>query len=210
MTRIAVLGAGGAIARHAVQMLGEREDIQQTLFVRDADRLREVPANARVVEGDVLDAAALGGAIEGQDIVYANLAGPVDDQARAIVAAMTAAGVSRLIFVTSLGIYDEVPGAFGEWNRSMIGGALVRYRAAADVIEATDLDWTILRPAWLTDADEVDYEVTGRDEPFRGTEVSRRSVAALVVALVTDPARGVRESLGVDKPGSDGDRPSFM
>jgi NAD(P)H-binding len=34
---------------------------------------------------------------------------------------MKAAGSKRLIFVTSLGIYDEVPGRFGEWNRRQIG-----------------------------------------------------------------------------------------
>ena len=29
---------------------------------------------------------------------------------------MKACDVKRLIFVLSLGIYDEVPGKFGEWN----------------------------------------------------------------------------------------------
>jgi NAD(P)H-binding len=42
---------------------------------------------------------------------------------------------------------------------------------------------SILRPAWLTDEDEVDYETTERNEPFRGTEVSRKSVAALIVKI---------------------------
>ena len=56
------------------------------------------------------------------------------------------------------------------------------------------------RPAWLTNLDEVDYETITRDEPFKGTEVSRRSVAAFVVSLIKDP-------IGVDKPGTDGDRP---
>ena len=36
---------------------------------------------------------------------------------------MTAAGVPRLIFVSALGIYDEVPGAFGAWNR--FGGSVL-------------------------------------------------------------------------------------
>lgn len=63
------------------------------------------------------------------------------------------------------------------------------------------------RPAWLTNLDEVDYETTTRDEPFKGTEVSRRSVAAFVVSLIKDPTKAVRDSIGVDKPGTDGDRP---
>jgi NAD(P)H-binding len=90
---------------------------------------------------------------------------------------MDAAKVRRLLFVASLGIYDEVPGKFGEWNRRQIGAYLPPFRRAADVIEASGLD-TLLWPAWLTDKDEVDYETTGRNEPFKGTEVSRKSKKA--------------------------------
>jgi uncharacterized protein YbjT (DUF2867 family) len=167
------------------------------------------PANARVIEGDVHDAQALVDAMTGQDVVYANLSGDVDVQAQAIVTAMKMAGVQKLIFVTSLGIYDEVPSAFGEWNRREIGSFLPPYRRAADIIEASGLDYAILRPAWLTDADEVDYETTDRNTPFVGTIVSRKSVAALVVDLIDHPNRIVSLNLGVNKPNSDGDVPDL-
>jgi len=74
------------------------------------------------------------------------------------------------------------------------------YRKAAEVIEASDLDYTILRPAWFTDADEVDYETTQKGKPFKGGVVSRKSVAALVVKLAMSPELEVRHSLGVSKP----------
>ena len=45
----------------------------------------------------------------GQDVVYANLAGELEQQARCIVRAMEKTGVKRLIFVSSMGIYEEVP-----------------------------------------------------------------------------------------------------
>ena len=148
--------------------------------------------------------------MRGQDIVYANLAGEIDTQAECIVAAMQSQRVQRLIFVTALGIYDEVPGQFGQWNRRQIGSVLDTYRAAADTIEASSLDYTILRPAWLTDNDEISYEVTQRDEPFKGTEVSRKSVAALITDIITSPDKWRRANLGVAKPGTEGDRPAFM
>ncbi|GIN90107.1 hypothetical protein J6TS1_02460 [Siminovitchia terrae] len=47
-----------------------------------------------------------------------------------------------------------------------------------DIIEASDLNYTVLRPAWLTDNDEIDYEITQKEVPFKGTEVSRKSVAS--------------------------------
>ena len=76
-------------------------------------------------------------------------------------------------------------------------------------MENSDLDYTIIRPAWLTDKDEIDYETTQRDEPFKGTEVSRKSIAALVVKLAQDPTSGIRSSLGVNKPNTDGDKPAW-
>ena len=209
MTKVLVLGAGGQIARWAVPMLAG-EDVELTLLLRDAGKLADPPGDARVVEGDVLDRGQLGPAVRGQDVVYANLAGDLDVQAARIVESMTAAGVQRLIFISSLGIYDEVPGAFGEWNRAQVGPLLGRYRTAADTIEASGLDYTILRPAWLTNADEVSYEVTQKGEPFKGTEVSRKSVAALVTDIATSPGLWPRLNLGVNKPGTDGDRPSFI
>jgi uncharacterized protein YbjT (DUF2867 family) len=121
-----------------------------------------------------------------------------------------AAGVARLIFVASIGIYDEVPGKFGAWSRQQIGAYLPPFRRAADLIEASDLDYTILRPAWLSDEDEVDYETTGRNDPFKGTEVSRKSVAALIVRIIETPTFASRANLGVNKPGTDAEKPSFI
>lgn len=209
MTRVLILGAAGQIAQWVVRLLVGRDDVQMTLYVRDAGKLLQVPANARVVQGDVMDHDTLLAALHGQDLVYANLAGEVDAQAARIVEAMSAAGVRRLVFINSLGIYDEVPGPFGAWNRHEIGAYLPPYRRAADVIEASALDYTLVRAAWLQDADEVDFELTARDEAFKGTEVSRKSVAALVTELVLQPERLVRANVGVNKPGTEGDKPAF-
>ncbi|KRE97827.1 NAD-dependent dehydratase [Frateuria sp. Soil773] len=208
---VLILGAGGQIARWVIHALANDAAIQQTLFLRHARKLHgKVPANARVVEGDALDKTVLGHAMAGQDVVYANLTGDdIDEQAKAVVAAMRAAGVRRLVFVTSLGIYDELPGKFQEWNKATIGEELKPFRRAADAIEASGLDYTILRPAWLTDEDEVDYETTAKGETFKGTEVSRRSVADLIAKIIATPSLHSKANLGIDKPGTDGDKPSF-
>jgi uncharacterized protein YbjT (DUF2867 family) len=143
--------------------------------------------------------------------VYANLSGTdIDKQAKAVIEAMSTAKVKRLIFVTSLGIYDEVPGKFGEWNRQTISEYLPPFRRAADAIEGSALEYTILRPAWLTNYDEVNYEITQRDQPFKGTEVSRKSVADLIVKLIESPKQSVGANLGMNKPNTDGDKPAFL
>ncbi|AOR73296.1 NAD-dependent dehydratase [Burkholderia stabilis] len=211
MKHVLILGANGQIARWVIDALAADRNISQTLLVRNPKNLGDTPANARVVTGDVLDRALLLNTVKGQDIVYANLAGAnLDTQAASVIAAMQAAGVKRLVFVLSLGIYDEVPGKFGDWNNAIIGEDLKPYRRSAEAIEASGLQYTILRPAWLTDEDEIDYELTGRNEPFKGTVVSRRSVGDLIVRIVASPELHVGENLGVNQPGSDGDKPYFM
>lgn len=210
MTKVLILGAGGQIAQWAIEMLANRPGIELTLFLRHPSKLsHKAPVNAWVVQGDVMNREQLDEAMAGQDVVYVNLAGRVDLQMKRIVTAMQAAGVKRIVFVASLGIYDEVPGTFGEWNRQQIGPYLGPYRRAADQLEASDLDYTILRPAWLSDDDEVAYETTDRDALFKGTGVSRKSVAALVADIVTHPGRHNRANLGVNKPGTEGDKPVF-
>jgi uncharacterized protein YbjT (DUF2867 family) len=212
MANVLVLGAGGQIARWVIEMLAEDKQMHLTLYLRHKRKLdAKAPSNATVVEGDVLDRKALDSAMKGQDIVYANLTGDdLDQQAKSIIASMKDAGVKRLIFIASLGIYNEVQGRFGTWNRKQIGAYLPPFRRAADAIESSGIDDTILRPAWLTDEDEVDYETTTRDEAFKGTEVSRKSVATLVVDCIRHPQRFAKQNLGVNKPNTDGDKPAFM
>lgn len=208
-TNVLILGANGQIAKHAVEMLLRKSNINLTLFVRDASKMETKKSGWRVIEGNVLDIALLSTAMEGQEIVYANLSGELDKQAKHIADAMPANHVKRIIFISSLGIYDEVPGKFGKWNKKMIGAYLQPYRKAADILEASKLDYTIIRPAWLTDYDEVDYEITEKGEPFKGTEVSRKSVASFVVKLIEHPELHIRGNLGVNKPNTDGDKPAF-
>lgn len=218
MTTIAVLGANGRIARIAEDMLLAHDDIELTLFIHTEDELgADIKDNPRVtvVKGDAKNPDDVLNAINGADEVYANLAATQDSSAdiipmaKAVVDMMGKAGIKRLVWISSLGIYNEVPGEFGAWNANILGDYLVNYRKAVDVIEASDLDYTIIRPAWLTDKDEVDFEITEKGELFRGTEVSRKSVASEVVELLLNPDEEVRASIGLDKPGTEGDKPEW-
>ena len=191
MTKVLVLGANGQLARHTTPFLLRKPDVQLTLYLRRATRLPN-PDGARVtiVEGDVLDAAALRGVMRGQDVVYANLAGRMAEQAHTIVGAMHAEGVRRLIFVSSMGIYGEVP---GEHYRSVLDP----YRDSAAVVEQSDLDYTVLRPGWFTHDERIDYRVTHRGEPFHGHDISLNGLAHLITKLATTPGLHNRCSLGV-------------
>jgi uncharacterized protein YbjT (DUF2867 family) len=113
-------------------------------------------------------------------------------QARIIVDSMGTAGLKRLIFISSMGIYGEVPGE--KYRR-----VLDPYRDSAAVIEGSDLEYTILRPGWFTHDEEVAYRITQKGEPFQGHDVSLNSVSDLIVKLALSPTMEVRHSLGVSQ-----------
>ena len=192
MNNVLLLGASGNIAKHVIDILCKKDDINLTLFLRNARRLRNNDVSkCRIVEGDVLNYVQLKDAVAGQDIVYGNLSGELEAMAKNIVKAMEEKGVKRLVFISSIGIYD-VP----------LKPVLKPYRKAADVIEGSNLEYTILRPTWFTNADEVDYEITRKGEPEKGSIVSQKSLAKLIATIIISPEKYIRESLGVNKPNS--------
>ncbi|AMG20407.1 NAD-dependent dehydratase [Staphylococcus saprophyticus] len=210
MTKVLILGANGAVSKAAINSFLENTSYTLRLFLRDANRLPDYASDRiRVREGDATNFEDVNRAMEDVDIVLASLSGELDKEAQTIVDAMNANNVKRLIFVTSIGIYNEVPGNFGLWVQDQISDYLVIYRKAADIIEQTDLDYTIFRPAWLTHTNEIDYEITKKDEPFKGTEVSRKSVAAIAVQIAKDPALYSRDNIGINKPNTDFDKPRW-
>jgi uncharacterized protein YbjT (DUF2867 family) len=193
MTRILILGANGQLARHTTAHLLAHTDAALTLYLRRASRLSNPdPKRVRIVEGDVLDREALVAAMDGQHVVYANLDGAMAQQARVIVDGMRATGLKRLIFISSMGIYGEVP---GEAYRSVLDP----YRDSAAVVEASGLDYTVLRPGWFTHDEAVSYRLTQKGEPFHGHDVSLNSLADLITTLALQPSLHVRQSLGVSR-----------
>lgn len=212
MRNVLILGASGKIALLVEEMLQSRTDIHLTLYLRHLSKLPDKnQAWGQVILGDVTNTKLLTQAMEHQDLVYANLAGEnIFQQAQNVVTAMKHRQVRRLVWISTLGIYNEVPGNFGKWNNKMLGESyLPNYKKAAATIEVSNLDYTIIRPAWLQDLDEVDYEITTKNEPFKGTEVSRKSVASLVTKIITQPQQYIQQSLGVNKPHTAGERPSW-
>src|SRR5574341_240192 len=192
MKNVIILGASGNIAKHVIDILIRKDDINLTLFLRNARRLRYNDiSQCRIIEGDVLNYDQLKQAITGQDIVYANLSGDLEAMAKNIVKAMEETGVKKIIFISSIGIYN-VP----------LKPVLRPYRKAADLIEASSLEYTILRPTWFTNADEVDYETTRKGEPEKGSVISQKSLATFIAEIIQSPEKYIRENLGVNKPNS--------
>lgn len=190
MKKVIIIGANGSLARYVIEALKTDKDVTLTLFLRDKRKLPESNLdNFMVIEGDAMNFNSVRNAIAGHDIVYVNLAGNLEIMTSNIVRAMQETGVKRIIAISSIGIYEKP-----------LRQVLISYRRLADIIETSDLEYTILRPDWFTDENEINYALTLKGEPEEGTAVSRRSIAAFISSIVQNPLLHINENLGISKP----------
>lgn len=196
MKKVLIVGATGTIGGAVRQTLLNETDNQLTLFARSANRLKTSERES-VIAGDVTEDSDLDKAIAGQDVVFVALSGSLDRFAQKIVAAMDRNKVSRLLFITSMGIYDEIPASVGASGNLSSNPVLRIYREAADVVEASDLNYTLIRPGWFTGG-PVDYEITKKGEPFGGHDVSINSIADFVKNAIVDNDYYAHDSVGLN------------
>lgn len=196
MKKVLIIGATGTIGGAVRQTLLNETDDQLTLFARSASRLN-VGDRETVIAGDVTKNADLDKAIAGQDAVFVALSGPLGKFAKKIVAAMDRNNVSRLLFITSMGIYDEIPASVGASGNLSSNSMLRSYREAADVVEGSVLNYTVIRPGWFTNG-PVDYEITKKGEPFGGHDVSISSIADFVKNAIADDNYYSHDSVGLN------------
>lgn len=190
MKKVIIIGATGSLAIYVIDALKSLDDVQLTLFVRNKSRLEKSIVDSNIViEGNALNYTDVKNAVTGQDIVYVNLSGNLEPMIINIVNAMKETGVNRIIAISSIGIY-----------LSPIKSVLLPYRKLADVIEDSGLEYTIIRPDWFTNANEIDYILTKKGEPETGTAISRRSIASFVSLIINNLEFYKNENVGISKP----------
>uniref|UniRef100_UPI0028D1E9DB NAD(P)H-binding protein n=1 Tax=Paucilactobacillus nenjiangensis TaxID=1296540 RepID=UPI0028D1E9DB len=75
MKKVLILGGNGRIAQFATQSLLDDSSADVTLLVRDANKVpKKLHNQVKIVVGDVSDLQFLTEAMDGIDLVYANLA----------------------------------------------------------------------------------------------------------------------------------------
>lgn len=213
--KILILGAAGQkISRMLTNELLNKTDHSIVLYARNGHKRLTIIDDRREVifAGDFKDKDKLIDAMKKVDLVYSNDMGD-DESTKIIIDAMHDAGVRRVITASVLGIYDEVPGAFGEWNKRMIGGS-PRMRSqieSARMLENSNLDYTLLRLTWLyNQVGNTKYLITQKGEPFKGAQVTRQAVTQLIMDIIEEKSdKYFQTSLGVGEPDTDWAKPSF-
>ncbi|AXQ78789.1 NAD-dependent epimerase/dehydratase family protein [Streptococcus chenjunshii] len=209
MSNILILGANGQISRLVIQRLLTEDSDHLTLFLRQSFRLKNLAGSDRVtiVEGDIRQLQQLNQAMKNQDIVFLSTVDHDSDNriTKNVIEAMQKNGVNRVIAANVLGIYNEVGGEFGRWNKTTIGKAgLDSARRADDLLLNSGLGYTTLRLPWLNDRAEIKYEVTHKTEPYKGVSGSRQSMADLVVRIIQNPTYLLNDSVGIADPATEG------
>ena len=193
--KVIVFGGTGTIGRLVVQQAVE-QDHEVTLLTRNPSLVGPTDPRVHVVEGDVFDARAIAPVIAGQDAVVVTLGGGRKGGVRArgtaaIIEAMRATGVRRLVVLSLIGVGDSREQLNVFWKRLMFG--LLLRGAYADHVEqerltrASGLDWTIVRPGSFTDGPRTGSYRRGFGPQEKTTlKVSRADVAEFVVEQLTD------------------------
>lgn len=206
MKNVLILGAYGKIARLVEKRLVGNPEYKLTLVLRNASRLDNLKTiqNVQIIEGNVDDKQLLTSIMPDQDIVYANLNENMELWAQNIISAIQETKTNNLIWITGSGLYHEVPDPFGSWVENYVGHASKEdTRRAAKIIESSSLQYSIIRAAYMTNDSEIDYELTKKGETFKGTMISRSSIADFVIKIINDPEKYMSESYGISKPGTD-------
>ena len=190
--KLIVFGASGGTGRALLEQ-GAAAGHEMTAFVRKPLPPSHPPPPQHVIEADVLDPGAVAAAVRGHDVVLSCLGTrpwrhvDICSQGIAtIIPAMKAAGVKRIIAMSSIGVGEPKAGLVVR-----IGGAILLRKAFRDklkmeqALEQTDLDWVVVRPGFLTDGKARGKWRAADDGSLKGGMITRVDTAAFMLQQLT-------------------------
>ncbi len=198
--RLTVFGASGGTGQQVVRQALERGH-EVSAVVRRPAAVTLTHERLRVLRGDVLDADSLAGTMEGAQAALSALGAGTQRAPTTlysagtshIIAAMRAAGVSRLV-----GLSAVVAGPWGDASpleRRLLYPLLQRFFGASyddmrrmeDIVAHSDIDWTIFRPPQLTNAAAMGaYRASTAGPVRRARVITRGDLARAMIDAVAD------------------------
>lgn len=195
---IALLGATGKTGRRVLdRALAAGYDVQA--LVRDPAKLVAQDPRLTVVAGDVLDPGAVDRVVAGSDVVL-SLFGQVKgsprtlqtDGTRNVVDAMQRHGVRRLVTLSGGGLRapQDRPKAPDKVIRFLLktlaGHVLADAEGHLAILEASDLDWTVVRGPRLLETPGTGSYRVGWVGVEASTQISRDDLADFLLTQVDD------------------------
>lgn len=196
--KIVVFGASGGAGKNIVEQalqLGHHV----TAFVRSPGKIAVQHPNLSVFQGDSMDAVAVEKALAGREAVISVLgptrppvAGMMETSAKNIMAGMRKQGIRRIVSTTGAGVRQPedqpkfIDHFIGFLLNLLAKDVVLDSAANVKVIQASDLDWTIVRfPRLVDGAHTGKYRVgyVGKDS---SSQLSRADGADLVLKELTE------------------------
>ena len=205
--RLTIFGATGRTGKHLVEQALEA-GYEVVAFARNPSKLPAAHEHLTIVQGDAIDPAAVERAVQGTEAVISVLATsasrkiaetqPLRRGTQNILAAMKKYGVRRLI-ISAAGIPQ--PNDLPDLRFSLLMGfvkCLVPASekdtlASAQVVRASDVDWTIVRMPVPTNAPKTGRVQAGDVSKAIGMRISRADAAAFMLTEVRS-AQYVRQA----------------
>ena len=193
MARVAVVGGHGKVARLLHPLL-VRAGHTPVALVRDkayGPELEALGAEVRLLDIEHETSEEFARCFAGCRAVVFAAGGGTDrsvERKRTVdlegslksIEACMPAGITRFVQISAMAVDDPI----GEDSAPEWRAYIEAKRAADEALRASQLNWTILRPGWLTD-----YPGTGRvliDRDVPEGDIPRADVAAVIAAVLED------------------------
>ena len=193
---IAILGATGKFGRPFTAKLLAKPDYHLTLLSKSAGNSYEDSFRVTAKNIDATNIKELNKVLEDQDVVFRAVSG-VDQPA--IARNLVEINPKRLIYMTVVGIYNELAeDNGGEYNVDNEPEQIPNRNAVA-LIEESEMDYTILRCGYLIFGKEDDYVITKKGETPKGYVSTSKSVEKIASEIIENPEKYSRESISITR-----------
>ncbi len=200
---VIIFGASRGTGRLLVEQ-AKAQGHHVTAFARNPEDSQLSDPNVKVIRGDLLDAAAVVRAIAGQDIIFSTV-GVAASVARApttlfsegmkhMVAGARRVGMKRIICLGSCGTDPETKPflpvrIMAPFLKPLFRGAYDDIVRMESWLAGVDLDWTVIRPPYLTNGPLTGRYRTGVHQHLDNVaRISRADLAHCMLKIVSDVA----------------------
>lgn len=196
--KVIVFGATGTVGRLAVENL-LKAGHSVTAFARSPEKLNLSDPKLRLAAGDAMKLSDVTAAVAGHDAVVVTLGSGMSRKSKIrsegtmnVIKAMQIHGVRRLIAQSTLGARDSWPTLNFWWKRVMFGALLAPvfrdHELQEQLVEASGLDWTIVRPSAFTDQPTTRPVIEDVQNTARGLDlkIARSELARFLTRQLSD------------------------